>query len=94
MASYTVTKVRKEWSANRDHRHIEGVITNAGVHYTRAEVVRSLQAGSSWETSCDGYRAAIRSVNHCPKSGCAASPYITTNPDSTTKDNLENLPEG
>ncbi len=31
---------------------------------------------------------------HCPNSTCMALPYITTNPNSTKKDNLENRPEG
>jgi hypothetical protein len=94
MADYTVTKVRKETSSDRTHRHIEGVITAGGTHYTRREVVDSINAGYKWETSAGGYSAIIHTVTYCPRYGCYASPYIRTNPDSTGLDNLENLPEG
>ena len=91
MASYTVTKVRKENSADGTHRHIEGVCTDAGTHYTRQQVVDSINAGNTWKTSADGYSATIGVLSYCPKSNCLAKPYIKTKPDSTKKDNLENL---
>jgi hypothetical protein len=91
LATYTVTKVRKESSADGTHRHIEGVCTNAGVHYTRKEVVDSIDAGNTWKTSADGYEATITKITYCPRPACMATPYIKTNPDSTKKDNLENL---
>lgn len=93
MATYTVTKVRKERSADGTHRHIEGVCTDAGMHYTRAEVVNSIRAGNTWKTSADGYDATIEPISYCPVAGCLASPYIRTSPDSTKKDNLEKLDE-
>ncbi len=91
MATYVVTKVRKEVSADGTHRHIEGVCTSANVHYTRREVVDSIDAGNAWKTSADGYEAVIKKIPYCPRPACYASPYITTKPDSTKKDNLENL---
>jgi hypothetical protein len=91
MATYTVTKVRKELSDDATHEHIEGVCTDGGTHYTRGEVVDSINAGNTWRTSADGYEATIKPMPSCPKSGCSAKPYIKTNPDSTKKDNLENL---
>lgn len=91
MATYTVTHVRKELSADGTHRHIEGVCTTDGTHYTRREVVDSIDAGNVWKTSADGYEAVIAPITYCPKTGCYATPYIRTNPDSTKKDNLENL---
>lgn len=94
MADYVVTHVRKEWSADHSHRHLEGVITRAGVHYTLRQVVDSIRAGYVWETSCEGYRAVIQTMAVCWRSNCYATPYIKTKPDSTKKDNLENLPEG
>lgn len=33
----------------------------------------------------------IEKMAFCPKAGCLAKPYIKTKPDSTKKDNLENL---
>jgi len=91
MATYIVTRVRKEPSADDSHRHIAGVCTDGGTYYTRKEVVDSINAGNTWETNADGLRATIQTMSYCPRSGCLASPYIKTNPDSSTKDNLENL---
>jgi hypothetical protein len=94
VSTYTVVKVRKETSADGRHRHLEGVITTAGLHYTRREVVDSINAGNTWQTSTDGYSAKIHTLAFCPRASCLASPYIATDPDSTTLNNLENLPEG
>jgi Protein of unknown function (DUF3892) len=91
MATYVVTRVRREASADGTHRHIEGVCTVAGLHYTRKEVVESIAAGNVWKTQVDGYEAVIEPIKYCPKPNCVATPYIRTNPDSTKKDNLENL---
>jgi hypothetical protein len=91
MATYVVTRVRKERSDDRSHEHIEGVCTISGTHYTRKEVVDSIKAGNVWKTSADGYEAVIEPMQYCPKQRCTATPYIRTNPDSTKKDNLENL---
>jgi hypothetical protein len=91
MSTYVVTKVRKERAADGSHEHIEGVCTAGNAHYTRAEVAQSIKAGNAWHTSADGYSATIEVINYCPRAGCLASPYLRTNPDKTTKDNLENL---
>jgi len=91
MATYKVTGVRKEISSDRTHHHIEGVCTSAGMHYTRQEVVDSIQAGNIWQTSADGLTATIEVISYCPKPSYLAKPYIKTKPDSTKKDNLENL---
>jgi hypothetical protein len=91
MTIYTVTKVRKEWSADKTHEHIEGVCTSDGTHFTRQEVVDSIDAGNTWKTNADGYEATIEMMKFCPKANCLANPYIKTKPDSTKKDNLENL---
>ena len=94
MTSYTVVKVRKETSADGRHRHLEGVITTANVHYTRREVADSIKAGIVWKSSAGGYSATIHTLKYCPRANCYATPYIATNPGSTKQDNLENLPEG
>lgn len=92
MTSYTVTGVRKVTAPDGSHRHIEGVCTTANLHYTRQQVVDSIQNGDTWTTSCDGYSATVRVVTFCHAKNCLTTPYIQTKPDSTTKDNLENLP--
>lgn len=88
----TVDKVRKETAANGSHKHIEGVCTTDGVHHTRAQVVASINGGEDWHTSAGGARARIKPLSFCPAPACLAKPYITTAPDHTTANNLENLP--
>ncbi len=93
MADYTVTKVRIESSSQGgQHEHIEGVCTEAGTHYTRKQVVDSLDDGKDWQTKGDGKYAKIRKMSYCKHSGCMATPYITTDADATAKNNLDNLP--
>jgi hypothetical protein len=91
VTTYTVTKVRKELSADSTHRHIEGVCTDSGTHYTRRQVVDSIDAGNTWKTKADGHEAVIGKIKYCPRPACLATPYVKTNPDSSKKDNLENL---
>jgi hypothetical protein len=91
MSTFTITGVRKETSSDGTHKHIEGVCTTAGVHYTRKQVVDSIKSGNVWKTSANGFSATVETMTYCPKSSCLASPYIKTKPDSTKKDNLENL---
>jgi hypothetical protein len=90
---HVVTKVRKEWSDQGGrHEHIEGVCTTSGAHYTRRQVLDSIHAGDSWVTSAQGRDAVIRPISECHAPGCHAAPYITTRPDNSKDDNLENLP--
>jgi hypothetical protein len=94
VTSYTVTKVRKQGSIDGTHHHIEGVITDGGIHYTRHEVVASIKRGHTWKTSAGGFTATISTVTCCHRAHCYAMPYLRTNPNSSGFDNLENLPEG
>lgn len=87
-----VTKVRKELSSDGTHLHIEGVCTTDGTHYTRRQVVDSINGGTVWTTSGGGTGAVIRPIRWCPAASCIASPYITTRRDESRDDNLENLP--
>jgi Protein of unknown function (DUF3892) len=91
LTTFIVTWVRKERSADGTHRHIEGVCTGAGVHYTCREVVESIRAGNVWKTLAGGYEAVIEPIEKCPIPSCSATPYLRTNPESNEKDNLENL---
>jgi hypothetical protein len=93
MATFIVTRVRKELSADGTHRHIAGVCTSASIYYARKQVVDSINAGDLWKTSAGQYQATITVMGYCPAAGCLATPYIKTDPDSTGRDNLENLPE-
>jgi hypothetical protein len=88
----TVTKVRKESSQDGTHEHIAGVCSEGGTYYTRKEVTDGLDRGESWQTSGGGNTAKIRKITYCPVDACLLSPYITTDPDHTTSNNLDNLP--
>jgi Protein of unknown function (DUF3892) len=63
----------------------------SGAYVSRADVVASIKAGNVWKTNAGGYEETIRPITYCRRGGCYATPYIETNPDSTKKDNLENL---
>jgi Protein of unknown function (DUF3892) len=91
MAEYIVTGVRKALSEDATHRHISDVCTQGAIRHTRQEVIDSIRQGDSWKTLIDGHAAEIRIVDSCQHDGCSLSPYIATNPDTTTQDNLENL---
>jgi hypothetical protein len=91
MTEYIVTGVRKTLSDDATHRHISDVCTQGAIRFTRQEVIDSIRDGHSWKTFADGSTAEIRIVGTCPRDGCSLGPYIATNHDSTTKDNLENL---
>jgi hypothetical protein len=87
-----VTRVKKEPAADRAHMHIVGVCTADGGYYTRAQVVAGLDRGESWTTYGGGMSARIKKILYCPRAGCYVSPYITTAPDYSTANNLDNLP--
>jgi hypothetical protein len=87
-----VTRVRKEPAADGRHRHIKDVCLEDGSSCSRAEVVRGLDLGQKWFTrGKDGSYAAIKRIQKCPFAGCMLTPYITTAPDHTTTNNLDNL---
>lgn len=90
MAHYIVTHVRKELSADRRHKHLSAVYA-AGTWHTLASVVASIGSGNTWATSAAGKSAPIRPLANCTR--CTTQPYITTRPDTSVDDNLENLPE-
>lgn len=88
-----VDHVRKETSyVPSQHEHVEGVCS-AGTHYTRSQVVAGIRRGENWYTrGPDGSTAQIKVMASCPRTGCPATPYITTAPDHTPANNLDNLP--
>jgi len=59
---------------------------------TRAEVVAGLDRGEDWWTFGGGRTAQIKKRQSCPYGNCLVSPYITTAPDHTKENNLDNLP--
>lgn len=94
MSTFEITAVRCETTANDPHEHISRVRLNnatTGEGYSRATIVKDLRdpEGDRYYTYGDGERATVV-VRGCPR--CSYSDYITTLPDSTTKNNLLSLP--
>jgi len=98
MATYYVTKVRKESVKNtkgESHKHIVGVKRDNDAYSTNQQVIDSIKEGNRWYTKVSGEpNAEIKDLAYCPNASCYHKPYLTTAPDHTTKNNLENLPEG
>jgi Protein of unknown function (DUF3892) len=91
--TFTVTRVRKEFVYTpQAHEHIDGVCTTENLYYTRKQVVDSMAAGNAWFAQGGGSVARIKPMTSCPVTRCPATPYITTAPDHTTANNLDNLP--
>lgn len=87
-----VTRVRKEQSSDGTHQHIQGVCLQSGTYKTWAEVIAGLDRGEDWWTYGGGTTAWIKKIPRCLYPGCSVTPYITTAPDHTTLNNLDNLP--
>lgn len=91
MSEYIVTGVRKALSADGTHRHISEVCTQGAIYFTRQEVIDCIWAGHTFRTLVDGHSVEVHIIESCIHTGCLLGPYIATDPDSTDKDNLENL---
>jgi Protein of unknown function (DUF3892) len=87
-----VTGTRKETSADRTHRHIVGVCLADGSYHSRAEVLTGLERGEAWTTRMGASTGRITKIAFCPRSGCYLGPYMTTAPDATARNHLDNLP--
>jgi len=89
MASYTINAVRKQpVAAPVSHQHISEVRTTGGSTFTRAQVIQKLRAGDTFTTTGNPQGRVYE--HNCPR--CGSGDYITTHPDSTTTNNLDNLP--
>lgn len=62
---FTVTRVRRESSADGSHKHLEGVCTTSNSHYTRKEVVDSIKAGNTWVTSDHSTENNLENLPDC-----------------------------
>ena len=85
------TRVRKVRAPGGEHEHIAGVCTVVGAYVSRQDVASSLDAGEEWWSEGGGTRARIHKAPYCPVPGCLTFPYLTTAPDHTATNNLENL---
>jgi hypothetical protein len=96
MATYKVTKVRKEPPAlNPSHDHIVGVLTADGAYYTNQQVAESIQRGDLWVASAPGEPdAEILTQPVCPNGWCMHQPYLASVPSATLATDLEKMPRG
>jgi Protein of unknown function (DUF3892) len=94
MATYPVTNVRMGASDQGGrHEHIVGACVSDGRIFERRRIVDSIRAGDRWVTRVPGAPdAIIHPIATCPHVGCLANPYITTSPDGTKRNNLDDLP--
>ena len=87
MATYYITEVHTAQEGG--HQHIESVKTTSGAEWIVGAVVGTITT-NDWKTkSSNGVEAKVYAVN-CPH--CGHSPYITTDRDGTTVNNLLSLP--
>ncbi len=93
MSTYAITGVRTEKTFVDPHEHITMVeLSNRDdQRFSRETIVADLEnpEGDRFYTDAGGVRATVV-VRSCPR--CYRSDYITTLPDSTTKNNLLSLP--
>lgn len=91
MSNFEITAVRVEKTAADPHDHIVRVQINNNFELGRATVVADLRDpnGDRYYTYGGGEYADVY-VASCPR--CSFRDYITTHPDSTTKNNLLKLP--
>lgn len=87
-----VMRVRKVQAPDGRHAHIGGVCTADGSYFSRQHVAGAIDAGEEWWSEGGGTQARIRKAPFCPVQGCLTFPYLTTAPDHTAANNLENLP--
>ena len=92
LASFEITEVHVEWSpaGGSQHEHIARVRTSGGGEWSRETVVRDIRFGDDSYYTYGGGLYADVIVRGCPH--CTFGDYITTTPDSTTKNNLLELP--
>ncbi len=92
MSTFRITAVRVEATTDDPHKHIVRVrITDSGDGFSVSFVAKDLRDpnGDRYYTYAGGERADVY-VRTCPH--CTFRDYITTHPDSTTKNNLLSLP--
>lgn len=92
MSTFEITGVRTETTAADPHEHITAVRIGTGdAILSRSTVIADLRSasGDRYRTYGGGKYADVIAVT-CPH--CTFRDYITTEPDSTTANNLLSLP--
>jgi hypothetical protein len=92
MASYRVDRTDKEtaWQGG-SHRHIAALCLEDRRRVAKAAAIANIKAGrESYYTYAGGQRAEVEVASRCTR---CASEYLRTNRDTTTKNNLLELPD-
>ena len=92
MASYRVDATDKESvSAGGEHRHVVSLCLEDGRRIPKAVAIRNTRLrAETYSTFRAGQRAEVEVSTQCP---LCYSEYLRTNQDSTTKNNLLELPD-
>ncbi len=92
MSTYYITHIRTEHPYGASHPHIARVLLSDGTEETRAQVISYiLNHGLTYMTLPPTNAPSARViVANCKV--CGSGDYITTAPDSTTANNLLDLP--
>ncbi len=92
MGDHRVIRTEKQTTyVGGSHRHIAGLCLAEGGKVSKATAIVNIESGrESYWTSADGQRATVRVVNRCER---CADKYLRTDRDTTTKDNLLELPD-
>jgi len=90
VATFKISAVHVEEPPGYSHPHISEVDIGNGTWIQRSTVIKDLGEanGDRYYTEAGGERADVIAVD-CPH--CGAGDYITTEPDSTTENNLLSL---
>lgn len=92
MASHKVTQTGKGtvWTGGQ-HRHIESLCLAEGGSVSKSKAIWNIESRlESYYTEGGGQRANVEVVQRC---GRCASKYLRTDRDTTTKNNLLELPD-
>ena len=92
MGSYRVDATDKESiSAGGEHRHIVSLCLEDGRRISQAVAIRNTRLhAETYYTLRQGQRAEVEVSSQCPR---CYSEYLRTNRDSTTQNNLLELPD-
>jgi hypothetical protein len=92
MASYRVDRTAKESTyTGGEHRHIAALCLADGRRVPKATAIYNIEHSvESYYTFAGGERAEVEVVARC--SSCL-QPYLRTDKDTTTKNNLLSLPD-
>jgi hypothetical protein len=92
MADHRVTRTSKEdaWAGGQ-HRHIAALCLDDGSRVPKATAIARIRARlERYWTYAEGQQAWVEVVDRCDR---CANAYLRTDRDSTTKNNLLELPD-